>query len=68
MTARSDEAAMLRLIRALEENTAELRRARERKAKTRRVRAMRGAQAMADVPVSDIAAAAARRALSRVGE
>lgn len=57
---------MRELVTELRALRAELRAGRERKVKTRRVRAVRRAAAVAEVPVSDIAAAAARRALARL--
>lgn len=58
--------AMRELVAEIRALRAELRAGRERKVTTRRVRAVRRAQQVADVPVSDLAAMAARRALARV--
>lgn len=52
---------------ATSELATELRRAREKKVTTRRVKSLRNARKTQDVPVSDIAAMAARRALSKIG-
>lgn len=45
----------------------EMRAGREKQVRTRRVKATRHAQRLSDVPVSDIAAASARRALAKLG-
>jgi hypothetical protein len=55
------------LRRSNQELAAELRRGREKKATTRRVKSLRRARQAKDVPVDDVAAMAARRALARAG-
>lgn len=65
-----DEAtqAMRELAAAMRENTAELRRQRERKRSTKRQRAMRNAsKPEAPAVVTDLAAVMARRALGKIG-
>ena len=64
----ADLAAEMRAVRlAVQELTAELRRGRERKATTRRVKSARRARQVKDIPVDDVAAMAARRALAKLG-
>lgn len=58
--------AMRELAAELRGLRAELRAQRDKKVSTRRVKSVRRAAQTADVPVSDIAAMAARRALARV--
>ena len=62
------------LAEAIRENTGELRAlrselhaSRSKQARTHRVKAMRAAAQAKDVPVSDVAAMAARRAIARLG-
>jgi len=64
----NDLAAALReLANEMRALRSELKTQREKKIMTRRVKTMRAAKRLADVPVDDIAAAAARRALAKFG-
>jgi uncharacterized protein YdbL (DUF1318 family) len=56
---------MRELVAEIRGLRADVRASRERKVSTRRVKAVRRAAQVQDVPVSDIAAMAARRALAR---
>lgn len=59
------KAVLRELTSAVRKLTAELRSGREKSVRTRRVKALRRARQVAELPVSDLAAAAARRALAR---
>lgn len=61
------EEALRELATEMRALRSEMRSQRERKISTRRVKSARAAKQMQNVPVSDIAAAAARRALAKFG-
>lgn len=60
-------AAMRELTAEVRKLRDELRASREKQVRTRRVKTMRAAVRLQDVPVDDIAAAAARRAIAKLG-
>lgn len=66
MADRDLQASIDQLTAAVRQLTAELRSGREKAVRTRRVKALQRARQVVDVPVSDIAAAGARRALARL--